>query len=219
MAEALEQARKAIDFLLDKMTACIPEPRKELSPYAPRITEIEISTDKIRDLIGPGGKTIKEIVDSTGVKIEIKQDGKVLIAATNEEASNKAIELIKTVTAVPEVGKVYEGVVKRIEDYGAFVEILPGKEGLLHKSEIANHFVRNVADELKLNQKVLVIVKDIDNLGRVNLSRKQLLKDEEGESGESGNRNRHRNHSPRHNNYNRDNRNYRNRDNRDDRDK
>ncbi len=224
MAEALEQARKAIDFLLDKMTACIPEPRKELSPYAPRITEIEISTDKIRDLIGPGGKTIKEIVDSTGVKIEIKQDGKVLIAATNEEASNKAIELIKTVTAVPEIGKVYEGVVKRIEDYGAFVEILPGKEGLLHKSEIANHFVRNVADELKLNQKVLVIVKDIDNLGRVNLSRKQLLKDEEGESGESGNRNRdynnrHRNHSPRHNNYNRDNRNYRNRDNRDDRDK
>ena len=218
MAEALEQARKAIDFLLDKMTAVIPEPRKELSPYAPRITEIEISTDKIRDLIGPGGKTIKEIVDATGVKIEIKQDGKVLVAATNEEASKKAIELIRTVTAVPEIGKVYEGVVKRIEDYGAFVEILPGKEGLLHKSEIANHFVRNVADELKLNQKVLVIVKDIDNLGRVNLSRKPLLKDESGEEGDNRNRdysNRHRNHKPRHGNHNRDNRNFRNRDNRD----
>ncbi len=218
MAEALEQARKAIDFLLDKMTAVIPEPRKELSPYAPRITEIEISTDKIRDLIGPGGKTIKEIVDATGVKIEIKQDGKVLVAATNEEASKKAIELIRTVTAVPEIGKVYEGVVKRIEDYGAFVEILPGKEGLLHKSEIANHFVRNVADELKLNQKVLVIVKDIDNLGRVNLSRKPLLKDEGGEEGDNRNRdysNRHRNHKPRHGNHNRDNRNFRNRDNRD----
>ena len=214
MAEALNQARKAIDFLLDKMTAVIPEPRKDLSPFAPRITELEISTDKIRDLIGPGGKTIKEIVDSTGVKIDIKQDGKVMVAATNEDASQKAIELIKMVTAVPEVGKVYEGVVKRIEDYGAFVEILPGKEGLLHKSEIANHFVRNVADELKLNQKVLVIVKDIDNLGRVNLSRKQLLKDEEGEGGErnSGNDNRrHRDHRPRHGNYNRDNRNYRDR--------
>ena len=196
MAEALNQARRALDFLLDKMSQAIAEPRKELSPYAPRITEIEISTDKIRDLIGPGGKTIKEIVDSTGVKIEIKQDGKVLIAATNQDASNKAIEMIKTVTAVPEIGKVYEGVVKRIEDYGAFVEILPGKEGLLHKSEIANHFVRNVADELKLNQKVLVIVKDIDNLGRVNLSRKQLLKDEEGSSDNGGqnsrgDRNRH----------------------------
>ncbi len=217
MAEALEQARRAIDFLLEKMTAVIPEPRKELSPYAPRITELEISTDKIRDLIGPGGKTIKEIVDSTGVKIEIKQDGKVLVAATNEDASRKAIELIKAVTAVPEVGKVYEGIVKRIEDYGAFVEILPGKEGLLHKSEIANHFVRNVADELKLNQKVLVIVKDIDNLGRVNLSRKPLLKDDESEN-RTGNRDYHnnqRNNRPRHGNYNRDNRNFRNRDNRD----
>ncbi len=217
MAEALEQARRAIDFLLEKMTAVIPEPRKELSPYAPRITELEISTDKIRDLIGPGGKTIKEIVDSTGVKIEIKQDGKVLVAATNEDASRKAIELIKAVTAVPEVGKVYEGIVKRIEDYGAFVEILPGKEGLLHKSEIANHFVRNVADELKLNQKVLVIVKDIDNLGRVNLSRKPLLKDDESENrtGDRDYHNKQRNNRPRHGNYNRDNRNFRNRDNRD----
>ncbi len=217
MAEALEQARRAIDFLLEKMTAVIPEPRKELSPYAPRITELEISTDKIRDLIGPGGKTIKEIVDSTGVKIEIKQDGKVLVAATNEDASRKAIELIKAVTAVPEVGKVYEGIVKRIEDYGAFVEILPGKEGLLHKSEIANHFVRNVADELKLNQKVLVIVKDIDNLGRVNLSRKPLLKDDESENrtGDRDYHNKQRNNRPRHGNYNRDNRNFRNKDNRD----
>jgi len=224
MAQALNQARNAIDFLLDKMTAVIPEPRKELSPYAPRITELEIATDKIRDLIGPGGKTIKEIVDATGVKIDIKQDGKVFVAATNQEASQKAIDLIKTVTAVPEVGKVYEGIVKRIEDYGAFVEILPGKEGLLHKSEMANHFVRNVADELKLNQKVLVIVKDIDNLGRVNLSRKPLLKDEDGEGkGEGGDNRehnkRHKDHRPRHGNYNRDNRNYKDRNRDRDRDK
>ncbi len=216
MAEALNQARKAVDFLLDRMTSVIPEPRETLSPFAPRITEIEISTDKIRDLIGPGGKTIKEIVDATGVKIDIKQDGRVMVAATKQEDSDKAIELIKSVTAVPEVGKVYEGVVKRIEDYGAFVEILPGKDGLLHKSEIANHFVRNVADELKLNQKVLVVVKDIDNLGRVNLSRKPLLKDEEGKDGEDrlqrreGNdrQRHHHHHKPRRNDRNKDNGNY-----------
>ncbi len=177
MAEALAQARQGVDHILGKIIEAIAEPRAEYSKYAPRITTIKIHPDKIREVIGPGGKVIREIVEKSGAKIEIEDDGTCMVAATDGESAEKAINMIKAITAEPEVGKIYMGTVKRIEKFGAFVEIMPGKDGLLHISEIANYRVRAVEDELQMGQELEVKLVEVDSQGRLNLSRKVLLPD------------------------------------------
>ncbi|HAI52835.1 MAG TPA: polyribonucleotide nucleotidyltransferase [Firmicutes bacterium] len=178
MAEALEQARKARLFILDKMLADIPKPRPDLSKYAPRIITMEIPVDKIRDVIGPGGKIIRDIIAKTGVEIDIEDDGRVYIASTDEEGGKKAQQLIERYVKDVEVGETYLGVVKRIMNFGAFVEILPGKEGLVHISQLENRRVKRVEDVLKVGDEVLVKVLEIDRQGRINLSRKEALAEE-----------------------------------------
>lgn len=172
---ALEQAREGRMFIMERMKEAITEPRAELSPYAPRIITITIDPDKIRTVIGPGGKTIKKIVDETGVKIDIEDDGRVFIAAVDVEAGQKALEIIKTLTEDVEVGKIYNGRVVRIMDFGAFVEILPGKEGLVHISQLAEQRVNKVDDVVAVNDNIPVKVIKIDDQGRINLSRKAAM--------------------------------------------
>jgi polyribonucleotide nucleotidyltransferase len=162
-------------FILGKMLAVIPEPRKELSPYAPRIFTMNVNTDKIRDIIGPGGKMINKIIEETGVKIDIDDDGKVVIAAVDTESGNKAIEMINNIVKDVEVGEIYLGKVTRIVNFGAFVEILNGKEGLVHISNIAKERIAKVEDVLSVGDEILVKVIEIDNQGRINLSRKAAL--------------------------------------------
>jgi polyribonucleotide nucleotidyltransferase len=175
MSEALEQARKGRIYILDKMAEALSSPRKSLAPHAPRIYTLQIKQDKIRDVIGTGGKVIRSIIEQTGVKIEIEDSGLVNIAATDEESARKAIDIIKGIVEEPEVGKVYLGKVKRIVDFGAFVEILPGTEGLLHISQISHKRIAKVSDVLKEGDEILVKVTEIDSLGRVKLSRKELI--------------------------------------------
>jgi polyribonucleotide nucleotidyltransferase len=173
--QALESAKKARQQVLDKMDQAISKPRPTISKYAPRITTLKISVDKIKDVIGPGGKIIKKIIADTGVTIDIEDDGTVAVASTDPAASDKAIDIIKGLTAEPEVGKIYLGKVKRIMNFGAFCEILPGKEGLVHVSELSNKFVKNVEDEVKLGDEIMVKLIAIDEQGRLNLSRKQAM--------------------------------------------
>ena len=175
MREALEQARTGRLAILEKMQATIPAPRDSISAYAPRIVTITIPVDKIRDVIGPGGKTIRSIVDRTGVKIDVEDDGRVNIASTDGDSAQKAIAIIEELTASPELNKTYLGKVQRITDFGAFVEILPGIDGLLHISEIAHYRVGEVSDELQEGDQVLVKVINVDPSGKVRLSRKALL--------------------------------------------
>lgn len=175
LKEALDRARVGRMFILEKMLAVIPEPRKELSPYAPRIFTMNVNTDKIRDIIGPGGKMINKIIDETGVKIDIDDDGKVVIAAADTESGNKAIEMINQIVKDVEVGEIYLGKVTRIVSFGAFVEILNGKEGLVHISNIARERIAKVEDVLSVGDEILVKVIEIDNQGRINLSRKAAL--------------------------------------------
>ncbi|HUT04086.1 MAG TPA: polyribonucleotide nucleotidyltransferase, partial [bacterium] len=172
LRDALEQAKRGRLYILDNMLEAIPEPRKDLSPYAPRIISIMINKDKIRDVIGPGGKVIRSIVEETGVKIDVDDSGEVRIASTSEEASAKALKMIEELTAEAEEGKVYVGKVKRVEAYGAFVEILPGVEGLLHISQMADERVGEVRDIMKEGDEVQVIVLPSDERGRLRLSRK-----------------------------------------------
>ncbi len=180
MAEALEQARRARMFILEKMAAVMPAPRKEISAYAPRIFTMRISTDKIRDVIGPGGKMIRSIIERTGVKIDVEDDGSIAIASTDENSAKKAIQIIEELTAVPEMGKTYLGKVQRIVDFGAFVEILPGTDGLLHISEVADHRVNDVRSEMSEGDQILVKVINIDPQGKVKLSRKAVLREQAG---------------------------------------
>jgi len=161
-------------FILEQMLKTIPEVRAEMSPYAPRIETIRINPDKIRDVIGPGGKIINKIIEDTGVEIDIEQDGRVNICAVNKEAIDKARAIIESLVAEPEVGKVYNGKVIKIMDFGAFVEIMPGKEGLVHISEISDARVDKVTDVLKEGQEVKVVLKEIDSMGRLNLSMKRV---------------------------------------------
>ncbi len=189
LAEALNQAVRAYNEILDKIVATLPAPRKNYSPYAPRITSIKVHPDKIREIIGPGGKVIREIVEKSGAKIDIEDDGTCLVAATSEESATKAMQMIQQIIEEPEVGRVYKGTVKRIEKFGAFVEVLPGKDGLLHISEIANYRVRSVEDELQLGQEIEVKLMEIDSQGRLNLSRKVLLPREEGDVSRDNHRN------------------------------
>jgi len=178
LSDALEQARLGRAHILGKMLAAIREPRKELSPFAPRIITMEIDPDKIRDVIGPGGKTIKKIIDETGVTIDIEDDGKVFIAAVDSEAGQKAVRIIQNLTRDVEVGAIYLGKVTRLMNFGAFVEIIPGKEGLVHISQLARERVAKVEDVVKIGDEIMVKVTEIDRQGRVNLSRKELLKEE-----------------------------------------
>ena len=177
LQEALEQARKGRMYILDIMEKTIAEPRKEISTYAPRIITLHINPDKIRDVIGPGGKVIRSITEETGAKIDIADDGTVLIATSDGEAAQQAIARIKALTAEAEVGETYLGTVSRIVDFGAFVEILPGLDGLLHISEISDRRVKDVRDELKEGQQILV--KCIGREGnKIKLSRKAVLQEE-----------------------------------------
>lgn len=175
LRNALAQAREGRLFILDKMLEVIAQPREELSPYAPRIITTEIPVDRIRDVIGPGGKTIRKIIEETNVAIDIDDDGRVYIASTADGDGEKALRMIESYTKDVEVGASYLGVVKRIMKFGAFVEILPGKEGLVHISQLANERVNRVEDVLNVGDEVLVKVTDIDRQGRINLSRKAVL--------------------------------------------
>jgi polyribonucleotide nucleotidyltransferase len=180
MTTALEQARKGRLHILDRMTEALGTPRADISTYAPRIVTIRIPVDKIRDVIGPGGKMIRSIIDKTGVRIDVEDDGRVNVASNDEESAKRAIAMIQELTATPELHKTYMGKVQRITDFGAFVEILPGCDGLLHVSEIALHRVKDVRDELKEGEQLLVKVINIDPSGKVRLSRKALLLEESG---------------------------------------
>ncbi|HHV61602.1 MAG TPA: polyribonucleotide nucleotidyltransferase [Firmicutes bacterium] len=188
MKEALERARVGRLFILDKMEEVIAEPRKELSPYAPRMITMEIDPEKIRDVIGPGGKMIRKIIDETGAKIDIEDDGRVFIATPDESAGRRAKEMIESLTRDVEVGKIYTGTVTRIMNFGAFVEILPGKEGLVHISELARGRVNRVEDVVKVGDTILVKVTEIDRQGRINLSHKDALpqREQEGEFAHRG---------------------------------
>jgi polyribonucleotide nucleotidyltransferase len=177
MKEALEQARKARLFILDKMVAVISEPRAEMSQYAPRIYTLTIPTDKIRDLIGPGGKMIRSIVDETGVKIDVEDDGTVKIFASDGESAKAAIQRVTDIGAVAEPGKTYLGKVVRIVEFGAFVEIFPGTDGLLHISEISENRIKNVRDELKEGDQIMVKVLALDG-NKIKLSRKAILREQ-----------------------------------------
>lgn len=178
MRDALEQARKGRIFILHKMMETISEPRPELSKYAPRIIIIKISVDKIGELIGPGGKTVKKIVEETGVKIDIDDDGSVFIVSNEKEASDKAREWVERLTKVAKPGEIYNGKVTRITNFGAFVELYPGTEGLVHISQLSDQRVRSVEDVVKLGQILTVKISEIDSQGRVNLTRRGLTEPE-----------------------------------------
>ena len=164
------------------MAETLATPRGNISTFAPRIVTIKIPVDKIRDVIGPGGKMIRSIIERTGVKIDVEDDGRVNVASADEASAQKAIGMIQELTATPELNKTYLGKVQRITDFGAFVEIMPGTDGLLHVSEIANHRVKDVRDELKEGEQVLVKVINIDPTGKIRLSRKALLNEAEARS-------------------------------------
>src|SRR5256714_10581881 len=177
MQKALEQARRGRLFILDKMKEAIATHRQSISLFAPRIVTIRIPVDKIRDVIGPGGKMIRSIIERTGVKIDVEDDGRVNVASADGDSAAKAISIIQELTATPELNKTYVGKVQRITDFGAFVEIMPGTDGLLHVSEIANHRVKDVRDELKEGEQIAVKVINIDPTGKIRLSRKALLQE------------------------------------------
>jgi polyribonucleotide nucleotidyltransferase len=180
MGKALEQARNGRLHILGKMKDALGASRANISLFAPRIVTIRIPVDKIRDVIGPGGKMIRSIIERTGVKIDVEDDGRVNVASADGESAAKAISIIQELTATPELNKTYMGKVQRITDFGAFVEIMPGTDGLLHVSEIANHRVKDVRDELKEGEQLLVKVINIDPTGKIRLSRKALLTEEAG---------------------------------------
>ncbi|WP_179032197.1 polyribonucleotide nucleotidyltransferase [Paenibacillus kribbensis] len=175
LQDALKQAREGRLFILGKMMEAIQKPREQLSPYAPKIMTMHINPDKIRDVIGAGGKIINKIIEETGVKIDIEQDGRVFIASTNQEMNEKARSIIEGIVKEVVVGEIYIGTVKRIEKFGAFVEILPGKDGLVHISQLSTERVAKVEDVVAIGDTITVKVTEIDQQGRVNLSRKAVL--------------------------------------------
>jgi polyribonucleotide nucleotidyltransferase len=177
MREALQQAKAGRMFILDKMNQVIAEPRTKISEFAPRFYSLQIPTDKIRDLIGPGGKVIRGIVEATGVKIDVEDSGKVNVSSSDQAAAARALQMIGDITATAEVGKTYLGKVTRLADFGAFVEIIPGTDGLLHISEVAEHRINDVRDELKEGDQVLVKVLAVEG-NRIKLSRKAILKEQ-----------------------------------------
>jgi len=188
MTQALEQARQGRLHILGVMQSTLDAPRTNISAFAPRIVTIRIPVDKIRDVIGPGGKVIRGIIERTGVKIDVEDDGRVNVASADEESAARAIAIIQELTATPELNKSYLGKVQRITDFGAFVEIMPGVDGLLHVSEIAKHRVKDVRDELKEGEQLMVKVINVDPSGKIRLSRKALLEgpDEPAPAGGEG---------------------------------
>ncbi|HEY8515657.1 MAG TPA: polyribonucleotide nucleotidyltransferase [Candidatus Binatia bacterium] len=178
MHAALEQARAGRLHILAEMAKAMPAPRESLSPYAPRITTIKIRTDKIRDVIGPGGKVIRALVEETGCQIDIEDDGTVQIASSDGASMQKAIDRILAITAEAEVGKIYNGKVRKIVDFGAFVEIMPGTDGLLHISQISRERIRSVSDVLKEGDEVRVKVLEVDRSGKIRLSRREAMAEE-----------------------------------------
>ena len=178
LEEALQQAKKGRMQILESMLATINQPRKRLSEFAPKILTMNIKPDKIRDVIGPSGKQINKIIEETGVKIDIEQDGTVFISSTNEEMNEKAQHIIEDIVREVVVGQLYLGKIKRIEKFGAFVEIFQGKDGLVHISELAEERVGKVEDVVKLGDEMLVKVMEVDRQGRVNLSRKAVIKEQ-----------------------------------------
>src|SRR5271168_887197 len=182
MREALAQAQRGRLHILDKMSEGITEHREKVSAYAPRIYTLQIPVDKIRDVIGPGGKMIRSIIEQTGVKIDVEDTGKVNVASNDEASANKALQIIRDLTATAEVGKTYLGTVTRLADFGAFVEIIPGTDGLLHISEVAEHRIKDVRDELKEGDQVLVKVLAVEG-NRIRLSRKAILKEQRAKMG------------------------------------
>jgi polyribonucleotide nucleotidyltransferase len=177
MKEALEQARRGRLHILDKMYEAMPTAKTAISQYAPRIYTLHIPTDKIRDVIGPGGKVIRGIIEQTGVKIDVEDDGTIHVASADEASANKAIQIISDLTATAEVGKTYLGKVVRLVDFGAFVEIFPGTDGLLHISEIAENRIKDVRDELKEGDQILVKVLALEG-NKIKLSRRAVLKEQ-----------------------------------------
>jgi polyribonucleotide nucleotidyltransferase len=177
MKEALEQARRGRLHILDKMYEALPKFNASMSEYAPRIYTLHIPTDKIRDVIGPGGKVIRGIIEQTGVKIDVEDDGTVHVASADEASARKALQIISDITATAEIGKTYLGKVVRLVDFGAFVEIFPGTDGLLHISEIAENRIRDVRDELKEGDQILVKVLALEG-NKIKLSRKAVLKEQ-----------------------------------------
>jgi polyribonucleotide nucleotidyltransferase len=182
MREALSQAQRGRLFILDKMSALLPGPREKVSSFAPRIYTLQIPVDKIRDVIGPGGKMIRSIIERTGVKIDVEDSGKINVASNDEASAAKALQIIGDLTATAEVGKTYLGTVTRLADFGAFVEIIPGTDGLLHISEVAEHRIKDVRDELKEGDQVLVKVLAVEG-NRIRLSRKAILKEQRAKMG------------------------------------
>src|SRR5580704_4883334 len=185
LEQAMAQAKRGRLFLLDKMDAVLDGPRTERSAYAPRIETVMIPTDKIRDLIGKGGATIRGIIEQTGAKIDVDDTGRVSVASSDADGLKRALEMIGNITAVPEIGKVYLGKVVRLAEFGAFVELFPGTDGLLHISEIAEHRVKEVKDELREGDQVMVKVLAIEG-NRIKLSRKALIKEQKAKLGQSG---------------------------------
>jgi polyribonucleotide nucleotidyltransferase len=184
---ALQQAQEARLRILDRMREAIAEPRADLSPYAPRMVRISIPVDKIGSVIGPGGKTIRGIVEQTGATVDIQDDGSVFIGSADGEASRKAIEMVENLTREAKVGEIYTGKVVKILPSGAFVAILPGQDGLVHISQLANDFVRSVEDVVSLGEEITVMVTGVDPSGRISLSRRALLEaDPESEDGQGG---------------------------------
>jgi len=187
LTRALDQAKEGRLHILDKMMEAIPTHRETLSSYAPRILTMKIKPDKIREVIGPGGKMIRSIIERTGVKIDVDDSGVISIASVDEAAAKQAMEIIHKITEEVEVGKIYIGKVKRIMDFGAFVEILPNSEGLVHISQMAYHRVQSVSDVVSEGDEIAVKVIEIDKQGKIRLSRKEALKPE-GESDREGQR-------------------------------
>jgi polyribonucleotide nucleotidyltransferase len=178
LEEALEQAKRGRRIILDSMLATIAESRTELSEFAPKIMTMKINPDKIRDVIGPSGKMINKIIEETGVKIDIEQDGTVYISSVDSEMNKKARSIIEDIVREVEIGQTYLGKVKRIEKFGAFVELFKGKDGLVHISQLAEERINKVEDVVQIGDEILVRVTEIDNQGRVNLSRKVILKEQ-----------------------------------------
>jgi polyribonucleotide nucleotidyltransferase len=178
MRDALYQAREGRLHILGEMAKTLREHRTEMSTYAPRITTLKIRVDKIRDVIGPGGKVIRSIVEETGAKIDVEDDGTIRVASSDGEAMRKAIERIESITAEPEVGKIYRGRVRKIMDFGAFVEIMPGTDGLLHISQLANHRVAKVEDVVKEGEEIPVKVLEVDpKSGKIRLSLREAQRE------------------------------------------
>jgi polyribonucleotide nucleotidyltransferase len=184
MKEALAQAREARLTVLDTITSAIAEPRAELSKWAPRIYAVKIPTDKIGAVIGPGGRMIRSIIEETKCSIDVDDDGTVHIGSTNEEMARRAIEIVEGLTKEVEVGEIYNGKVVRIVDFGCFVELPGGKDGLVRIGELADYHVPSVEDVVAVGDEIMVKVIEVDNLGRINLSRKAVLTGEDGEGGE-----------------------------------